>query len=412
MPRSLFALLLSLPLSLTLPAADWNQFRGPLGSGHADAKNAPTEWDAAKNVTWKKALPGGGWSSPAIAGGKMYLTAAVPEGGGYSLRALCLDAATGEAAWDVEVFKQDAKAPKIHNKNSHASPTAIIEGDKVYVHFGHMGTACLSATDGTPVWADTTHRYAPVHGNGGSPILVGDTLIFSTDGTDKQLVIGLDKKTGKQAWATPRNLKVVQPFSFSTPTLIIVNGQQQVISPGSGVVMALDPKSGKEIWRVNYQGGYSVIPKPVYADGMVYVCTGYNTPQLMAIKVNGKGDVTNSHVAWTVKKNVPHSASLLLVDGAIYMVSDKGTLSCLDAKTGNEKWSESVGGNYSASPVYAGGLIYLLSEDGVGTVFRPGTSYDPVSRNALKERTLASYALDGDALFIRGEKNLYRIEKK
>jgi outer membrane protein assembly factor BamB len=363
-------------------------------------------------VAWKKDLPGTGWSSPAIGGGKMYLTAAVPESGGYSLRALCLDAASGEVKWDVEVFKQDAKAAKIHPKNSHASPTAIVEGEKVYVHFGHMGTACLNAKDGSKAWADTTHRYAPVHGNGGSPIVVGDKLIFSTDGTDKQLVIGLNKATGKQAWATPRNAGAGQPFSFSTPTLITVGSQEQVISPGSGVVMSLDPKSGREIWRVKYQGGYSVIPKPVYGDGLVYVCTGYNTPQLMAIKVNGKGDVTGSHVAWTVRKNVPHSASLLLVDGAIYMVSDKGTLTCLDAKTGTEKWSESVGGNYSASPIYAGGLIYLLSEEGVGTVFRPGDGYEMVSRNALRERTLASYALDGDALFIRSEKNLYRIEKK
>ena len=372
MPRFLLALCFTVTLVLALPAADWHQFRGPTGSGHADAKNAPTEWDASKNVTWKKDLPGSGWSSPAIAAGKMYLTTAVPENGGYSLRALCVDATSGDVAWNVEVFKQDGKSdPKIHNKNSHASPTAVIDGDKVFVHFGHMGTACLNTKDGTQVWADQTHKYAPVHGNGGSPIVVGDKLIFSTDGTDKQFVIGLDKKTGQQAWSTPRNINPTQAFSFATPTLITVNGQEQVISPGSGVVMALDPKSGREIWRVKYQGGYSVIPKPVFADGVVYICTGYNTPQLLAIKVNGKGDVTSSHVAWTVKKNVPHSASLLLVDDAVYMVSDKGTLSCLDAKTGEERWSESVGGNFSASPIYAGGLIYLLAEDGAATVFRP-----------------------------------------
>jgi outer membrane protein assembly factor BamB len=275
-----------------------------------------------------------------------------------------------------------------------------------------MGTACLNTKDGSKAWSDQTHKYSPVHGNGGSPIVVGDKLIFSTDGTDKQLVVALDKKTGKQAWATPRNINPVQPFSFSTPTLITVSGQEQVVSAGSGVVMSLDPKSGREIWRVKYQGGYSVIPKPVYGDGLVYVCTGYNAPQLLAIRVNGKGDVTNTHIAWTVRKNVPHSASLLLVDDAIYMVSDGGTLSCLDAKTGNERWSERVGGNYSASPIYAGGLIYLLAEDGVGTVFRPGSSFELVSRNRVNERTLASYALDGDALFIRSEKNLFRIEKK
>jgi hypothetical protein len=408
MHRSLFVLCL-LPL---LMAADWHQFRGPAGTGHTDAKNVPTEWDSTKNVTWKKDLPGSGWSSPAIAAGKIYLTAAQPEGGGYSLRALCVDVRSGNVDWNEEVFKQVAKSPKIHPKNSHASPTAVVDGDRVFVHFGHMGTACLNAKDGKPVWTDQTHRYAPVHGNGGSPIVVGDMLIFSTDGTDKQLVIGLNKATGKQVWATPRNINPTQPFSFATPAVITVNGQEQVISPGSGVVMALEPKTGKEIWRVKYPGGYSVIPKPVYGHGMVYICTGYNTPLLLAIRVDGTGDVTNTHVAWTVKKNVPHSASLMLVEDALYMVSDKGTLSCLDAKTGTERWSESVGGNYSASPIYVGGRIYLLAEDGTATVFRPGGSYDPVAKNKIGERTLASYGIDGDALFIRTEKNLFRIEKK
>jgi outer membrane protein assembly factor BamB len=144
----------------------------------------------------------------------------------------------------------------------------------------------------------------------------------------------------------------------------------------------------------------------------VYVCTGYNTPQLLAVRPDGTGDVTATHVAWAVKKNVPHSASLLLVEDALYMVSDKGTLSCLDAKTGAERWSESVGGNFSASPIYANGLAYLLDEAGTATVFRPGPGFDPVAKNKLGERTLASYATAGDALFVRTEKHLYRIEKK
>jgi outer membrane protein assembly factor BamB len=262
------------------------------------------------------------------------------------------------------------------------------------------------------VWADQTHRYEPFHGNGGSPIVAGDRLIYAADGTDKQVVVALDKKSGKQAWATPRNMNPRQAFSFSTPTLITVNGQEQVVSPGSGVVMAIDPKTGREIWRVRYGTGYSVIPKPVCANGLVYVCTGYNTPTLLAIKPTGKGDVTTSHVAWSTDKHVPHSSSLLAVDDALYMVSDKGMLSCLDAKTGSVRWAEKLGGDYSASPVYAGGLVYLLSEEGVGTVFRPGPSFDLVSRNQLRERTLASYAIDGDALFIRSAKHLYRIEKK
>ena len=412
MHRLLPALALTLTATVTLSAADWYQFRGPGGQGHSDAKLA-SEWGPSKNVTWRKELPGAGWSSPVIAGGKIYLTAAVPADGGQSLRALRLDARTGSVEWDNEVFKQDASAAKIHKKNSHASATPVVEDGKVYVHFGHMGTACLKAADGAQVWATQELKYSPVHGNGGSPVIAGQNLIFNIDGTDKQAVVALDKTSGKVAWQTPRNNKTgANPFSFSTPLVIDVKGQEQVVSSGSGTVMALDPKTGKEIWRANYGGGYSVVPRPVYANGLVYVCSGYNTPTLLAIKPDGKGDVTGTHVAWTAKKNVSHNPSPLVVGDAIYMVSDNGVLSCLDAKTGTERWNERVEKAYSSSPMFAGGLIYLLSEDGTTTVFKPGDSYEEVAKNKLNEKTQASFAVDGGALFLRTEKALYRIEKK
>lgn len=392
--------------------ADWFQFRGPDGQGHTETKLA-TEWDAKKNVTWRKELPGLGWSSPVAVGGKIYLTTAVPDGGGYSLRVLGMSAKTGEIEWNNEVFKQDSKAPNIHKKNSHASPTPVFEDGMLYVHFGHMGTACLNAKDGTKVWAKQELKYNPVHGNGGSPIIVGNHLIFSTDGTDKQAVVALDKTSGKVVWQTPRENKTgANPFSFSTPLLINAAGKDQLISAGSGVVMALDPKTGKEFWRVTYGSGYSVVPKPVFANGLVYVCTGYNTPNLIAIKPDGTGDVTKSHVAFTVKKNVPHNPSPLVVGDALYMVSDSGMLSCLDAKTGAERWTERVEKAYSSSPLYAGGLIYLLDEAGTTTVFKPGAAYEEVAKNKLGEKTQASCAVDGGAMLLRTEKALYRIEKK
>ncbi|MDY3558701.1 PQQ-binding-like beta-propeller repeat protein [Gemmata sp. JC673] len=412
MPRVLFAWTLALALAPALRAADWFQFRGPDGSGHAEAK-LPTEWGPKTNVTWRKEVPGVGWSSPVVAGGRVYLTTAVPQSGGYSLRAVCLDAKTGGTVWDVEVFKQGANAPKIHSKNSHASPSAVVEDGRVYVHFGHLGTACLDAKEGTKVWATQELAYKPVHGNGGSPIVAGKHLIFSIDGTDKQAVIALDKTTGAVAWQTPRSLKTgVNPFSFSTPQIITVKGREQLISAGSGSVLSLDPATGKELWRATYGAGYSVVPKPVFANGLVYVCTGYNTPNLIAIKPDGTGDVTATHVAFTVKKNVPHNPSVIAVGDALYMVSDSGTLTCLDAKTGAERWMERVGGNFSASPLCANGLIYLLDEAGTATVFKPGDSYDEVAKNKLGERALASFGVDGDALLVRTEKALYKIEKR
>ncbi len=415
MPRLVLALLIPLAFTLTLTAAEWSQFRGATGDGHADAAKLPTEWDKTKNVTWRVELPGNGWSSPVAVGGKIYLTTAVPGAGkgDYSLRALCLDAKTGKILWNVEVFKEDEKnTAKIHSKNSHASPTPLVDGDTVFVHFGHMGTACLKIKDGSKVWTQDTLKYTPVHGAGGSPVLAADKLIFCIDGPDKQAIIGLDRKTGKVAWQTPRNTKPQKAFSFATPLLITVDGKEQVIAQGSDVVMSLDPKTGTEIWRLKYSG-YSVVPKPVFANGLIYLSTGYDSASLYAIKADGKGDVTDTHVAWTAKKSIPKNASPLIVGDSIYLAADDGTVSCLDAMSGNERWSErKVGNAYSSSPVFANGHIYLLSEDGTATVFKPGSSYDPVATNKMGEKALASYGIDGDALLLRTEKALYRIEKK
>ncbi|MCE9561245.1 MAG: PQQ-like beta-propeller repeat protein [Planctomycetes bacterium] len=417
MPRFVLALPLALLFTPTLSAAEWSQFRGPTQDGHADAAKLPTEWDKTKNVTWRKELPGNGWSSPVVAAGNIYLTTAVPGAGkgDYSLRAICLNAKTGEIVWNVEVFKEDEKnTAKIHGKNSHASPTPVVDGESVFVHFGHLGTACLKTKDGSKVWTQETLKYNPVHGAGGSPILADDKLIFCIDGTDKQAVIGLNKKTGKIDWQTPRKANAKKSFSFSTPLLISVDGRDQLIAAGSDVVMSLDPKSGEEIWRVKYDG-YSVVPKPVFGNGLVYVCTGYDNPGLYAIKPNGKGDVTETHVAWSLTKNVamPRNASPLLVGDSLYLAADSGAVTCLEAKTGTQRWNEArVGKAYSSSPVYAGGHVYLLDEDGLATVFKPGSSYDPVATIKMGEKSLASYGIDGDALLLRTEKALYRIEKK
>lgn len=414
MHRFVFGSVISFLIASPLFAADWFQFRGPQGDGHADSAKLPTEWSKTKNVTWRRELPGNGWSSPVVAAGKIYVTTAVPgEGkGDYSLRVICINSLSGEILWNREVFKEEGKtAPEIHAKNSHASPTALVDGGQVFVHFGHMGTVCLNAFDGNVVWANQTLKYTPVHGNGGSPVLTSDRLIFTIDGIEKQVVVGLDRKTGAVVWQTPRNVNAPKKFSFCTPLIITLNGQQQVIAPGSEVVMSLNPKTGEEIWRICYKG-YSVVPKPVYGNGLVYFSTGYDSPVLYAIRPDGKGDVTDTHVAWTAKKGAPNNPSPLVIGDAVYIVSDGGVLTCLDGKTGKERWNERVGGTYSASPLFANGLIYLLAEDGTATVVKPGSNYELVAKNKMNERALASYGVDGDALLLRTDKALYRIENK
>jgi outer membrane protein assembly factor BamB len=393
-------------------AEDWPEFRGPTGQGLVTKGKLPTTWNQVKNVAWKQEILGKGWSSPVVSGGRVYLTTAVPgDGGDQSLRALCLDAAKGNILWDTEVFLQDgAKAPNIHSKNSHASPTPLVRDGKLFVHFGHQGTACLDL-DGKVLWRNTSLRYAPVHGNGGSPILVEDMLVFSCDGGDERFVVALNTADGSVRWKTPRTVEATKGFSFHTPLLIDVAGRKQIISAGSNVVSAYDPVDGKEIWRVRYDG-YSVIPRPVYGHGLVFVCTGYERPSLLAIRADGKGDLTDTHVVWKTSKAVPHSPSLLLTGKELYMVSDGGVASCLDAATGAVHWQQRLGGNYSASPLLADGKIYFQSEQGTTVILQAGKQFKLLAKNALDERSLATPAAADGALFIRTEDHLYRIGQR
>ena len=412
-------LLLSIAVSLEtiapVRAEDWPEFRGPTGQGHVKGSSLPATWDSKRNVVWKQDIPGRGWSSPIICEGKVYLTTAVPiaesQSNDQALETLCLDSASGKILWQKEVFRQDgATAPGIHSKNSHASPTPLIAGKRLYVHFGHQGTACLDLS-GNILWQNRSLTYAPVHGNGGSPILAGDALIFHCDGGDKAFVVALDADSGQLRWKTDRSVESDRRFSFSTPLLITVNGRKQVISSASGAVYAYDPQTGQEIWQVRYDG-YSVIPRPVFGHGLVFVCTGYTSPSLLAIRPDGHGDVTETHVAWSTKRSVPHAPSPLLVGAELYMVSDNGVASCLDAKTGHVHWQQSLRGSYSASPVEADGKIYFLSEQGTAVVLKAGRRFEKLATNALQESALASFAAADKALFIRTAKHLYRIQER
>lgn len=246
---------------------DWPQFHGPTGDGHYAGPKLPTAWGPDTNVAWKTQIPGKGWSSPIVSNGKVYLTTAVPQSGGLSLRAICVDARSGKIDWDVEALHVE-KTPYAHAKNSQASPTPATDGERLYVHFGHIGTAALDLT-GKALWTRTKLYEKPVHGNGGSPILVDGLLVFSCDGADKQFVIALNTKDGTTAWQTPRETTASKMFSFSTPTVVENSGTNEIISVGSEIAAGYDAKTGKELWRSKFQG-YSVIPKPVVGHGMVY----------------------------------------------------------------------------------------------------------------------------------------------
>ncbi len=406
---------LSVALALLAPAAtrgdDWFQFRGPDGEGHSTAVGLPTHWSTTENVRWKQAIPGKGWSSPICVGHQIFLTTAIPEGSSHSLHALSLDAVTGKILWDVPVFDRLVmERARIHGKNSHSSPTPIAEGGRVYVHFGTHGTACLSF-DGKVIWKSRELVYQPNHGSGGSPVLVDGLLVVSCDGSDVQFVAVLDANTGKLRWKKDRpTCDEPKKFAFGTPLVIEVKGRKQVVSPGANWVVAYEPESGIEIWRVRYDG-YSVVPRPVFGHGLVYVATSFDSSQLLAIRPDGHGDVTDSHVAWRYTRSMPSTPSALLIGDDLYLISDAGIATCLDAKTGKVHWTHRVGGKFSASPFVAEGHIYTLSESGDTTIFQASPKrYIEIARNKLDESALASLAVIERGLLIRTASQLYRIE--
>jgi outer membrane protein assembly factor BamB len=280
-----------------------------------------------------------------------------------------------------------------------------VDGDRVYVHFGAEGTAALT-TAGEIVWK-ARHPYESQHGNGGSPVLYGDLLIFSGDGSDEAFVVALDTRTGKVRWKTPRRQPADQ--AYTTPLVIRVGDRDQIVSVGAYRAAAYDPQNGKEIWRVSYADGFSNVPRPVFGHGLVYIATGFQQPTLIAVRPDGTGDVTTTHVAWTLKRGAPLTPSPLLVGDELFIVNDGGIATCLDAKTGAIHWVQRLGGGYSASPVFADGRIYFLNEEGQSTVIAPGTVFERLATSALDGEILASMAVSGGSIFIRTDSHLYRI---
>jgi outer membrane protein assembly factor BamB len=405
-PLALSLLLALIWSGVASHADDWPQFRGPSGQGHSAEAGLPIAWSESQNVVWKTPVHGRGWSSPVVAGGRVWVTTSVNEQGA-SLRALAFDVGGGREAVNVEVFRLRS-AELTNPKNSHASPTPIVEGDRVYVHFGAEGTAALT-TAGEIVWK-ARFPYESQHGNGGSPVLYGDLLIFSGDGSNDAFVVALDKRTGKVRWKTSRR----QPWdqAYSTPLVIRVGDRDELVSVGAYRAAAYDPQTGKEIWRVSYADGFSNVPRPVFGHGLVYIATGFQQPSLLAVRPDGAGDVTKTHVAWTLKRGAPLTPSPLLVGDELFIVNDGGIASCLDAKTGATHWVQRLGGAFSASPVFADGKIYFLSEEGTSTVLAPGKAFQKLATSTLDGEILASMAVSERSIFIRTNSHLYRFAQR
>ena len=409
-PFAPITLSLAMSLGTVLAADNWPELRGPDRDGHADARKLPLTWSETNHVVWKTPIHDLGWSSPVIWGDQIWLTTAAEDG--QRLFAVCVQRDTGKITRDIQVFATE-KPDHVASVNSYASPTSAIEAGRVYVHYGTYGTACLDTGSGAILWTRRDLRCDHHEGPGSSLMLHQNLLIFNVDGRDVQYVIALDKNTGKTVWKTNRSIDYT-PFStnqrkaFCTPIILEVGGRLQLFSPGAKAMIAYDPQSGEELSKVRYNG-WSMVPRPVFGHGLAYVITDYEKPELWAVRPDGQGDVTETHVAWKVAKDMPRTASLLLVDDLLYMANDDGYAICLEAKTGNRVWREHLKGKYSASPIYGAGRIYFFSEKNLTTVIEPGREFKVLAENQLDERVMATPAVAGDAIILRSKTHLYRL---
>ncbi|MEQ1859911.1 MAG: PQQ-binding-like beta-propeller repeat protein [Chthoniobacteraceae bacterium] len=401
-------------LTLASFAGDsWPQFRGPLQNGVSDAKALPLEWSEQKNVKWKTEIPGEGWSSPIVGNGQIWLTTALSEG--RSLRAICVDPANGKILRDIEVFKNE-NPPAKHKRNSYASPTGIIDGDRVFVHFGPMGTACLDAKTGSVRWENRELIYDPQNGPGGSLAMWKDKLLIACDGMDAQFEAVLDKATGKLVRKTPRDAPELLPLrdemrkAYGTPVVMQIDGRAQSLTTASNRLYATDPETGAELWHVKYPLGFSNVPLPVSDGRMMVVSTGFMKPVLLGIKVGGaKADATATHVQWRQIKGAPDQCSPIIVGDRVYATTSGGILSCLNLQTGDIVWQERIGSDFAASPIFAAGRLYLFAAAGPCTVIKPGDSFQKLAENTLDAGCMASPAVVSDALIVRTKTHLYRI---
>jgi outer membrane protein assembly factor BamB len=390
----------------------WPEFRGPSGDGHSDSTGLPVRWGEGHNVRWKTAIHDKGWSSPVVWGSQVWLTTATADG--RQLFAICVDRETGKVLHDIKLF--DVASPGYcPAMNSYASPTPAVEAGRVYVHFGSYGTACLDSSTGRVLWSRRDLPCEHWRGPGSSPVLHGGRLFLTFDGYDLQYMIALDKATGRTAWKRDRDIDYGTTNgdlkkAYSTPAVVTVNGRELLVSPSAAATIAYDPGTGREVWKVRH-GGMNVGARPLAGLGLVFISAGETGPvRLLAVRPDGHGDVTDSHVVWRQNRGVPSRASELLVGDLLYMANESGTGLSLDARTGQVVWQKRLGTAYSASPVYGDGRIYFFDQDGSAHVLAPGREGRVLAVNRLDDGCMASPAVAGKALFVRTKTHLYRIE--
>lgn len=415
--------------------SNWPQWRGPASQGVSEEKNLPTEWSSSKNIQWKTPIPGRSHSSPIVWNNRIFLTTAVegpvvtgakavehmdegkpwrhPDsvGGDHSqvFKVLCLDSDTGKLLWERTAY-QGTVFDDRHKKSSYAAPTPATDGRYVYAWFGSEGLYCYDFK-GNPVWKQSFGGIATMGmGIGTSPVLAGDLVILQCDedSGEKSFIVAVDKKTGKQVWKVSRKVQA----SWSTPVLIKTAQRTELVTNGNEWIISYDPATGHELWKCKGVES-NAIHTPLVGHNMVYVTAGYPAKRTFAIRLGGSGDITGTaNVAWKYEKGTAYVASPILYGDYIYLVSDKGILTCLDARTGEVKYEGGrvpVPATFMSSPVAFDGKLLMSSEDGDTFVIKAGPAHEVVRTNSISEPIYSTPALAGGKIFIRGEKHLYCI---
>ena len=432
MKRSVGLLLLLVSTSL-VSAADWPQWRGPDGQGHSTAKGLPLTWSETENVAWRTAIPGRAWSSPVVDGQQIWLTTAVEAEaslvekakklqdnfagqplnivGQVSLRAICVDRPSGKLLHDVELLVAESPDP-VHQLNSFASPSPVLEEGRLYAHFGTNGTACLDTATQKVLWTNRELKLKHENGPGSSPVLWGDLLIVHCDGSDTQSIAAINKLDGKTAWRTNRsgemNPEPQLKKAYGTPLITKVGGREAILSPASDWLYAYEPETGRELWKLSYGAqGFSIVPRPVVGHGMIFFGTSFMKPEILAVTLDDQ-----PKIAWRFGKQAPNMPSPLLIGDELYIVADKGVATCLDAKTGQANWTERLGGNFCSSPLFADGRILIGNREGKMFAIAPGKTFKLLATNSLDGEIMATPAAVDADLIVRTEKALYRIAAK
>ena len=403
-------------------ADDWPQWRGPYGTGVSHEKDVPSQWSHEKNVVWKAPLRGLGSASPIVWGDRIFLTSQIGRGpvrqfrrskesvtasGTVRFQVQAFHRSDGRLLWEHEMEREGRLEPS-HDKNNMASSSCVTDGALVYAWFG-TGQLVALGIDGGLVWkrhiGNDYSAFEIRWGHASSPVLYKDLVILLCDHTPASYLLALDKRTGRERWKVDRGSGL---RSYSTPLVVRASQGDELIVNSNRRIDSYRPSTGEWLWSAGEENRVTV-PKPVYQDEVIYTSRGYRSGPYMAIRTGGRGDVSQTHVEWRVATGAPYVSSLLYYQGLIYMASEQGIVSCIDASSGDTVWRERLGGVFSASPVAAAGKIYLLNEEGETIVLRAGRDPEVLERNELNERCLASPAISAGQIFIRSDQHLICI---